>query len=127
MIEKRKNTRFQSLARVKIEGVNDGELILKDISVTGCRIECATITEIEPIQQYKVEIIPEGDANVGSFDFLVESKWVRINGNSCEVGFVIINFPKGKLFQRYVDYLAWRYSHGNSMTKSNILGPNPLL
>ena len=125
MFEHRRNSRFQSSARVIIEGVSEEETHLKDISVTGCRVAFTSMTNIEPAMQYKVEIIPESIAAIGSFDFLVESKWVQVNGNSCEVGFSIISFPKAKKFQRYVDYLSWRYFQGNSMTKDNY--PTPLL
>jgi hypothetical protein len=40
----------------------------------------------------------------------VEARWVRGGDYSCEVGFSITASPKGKAFQRYVDYLSWRSS-----------------
>jgi hypothetical protein len=35
---------------------------------------------------------------------------MRAQGYSCDVGFQILESPKGKEFQRFVDYLAWRSS-----------------
>ncbi|MDR1617669.1 MAG: PilZ domain-containing protein, partial [Treponema sp.] len=65
---------------------------------------------IKPDIQYRLEIFPEGASNIGSFEISVESKWVRAGSYSSEVGFSIVASPKGKLFQRYVDYLDWRHS-----------------
>jgi hypothetical protein len=64
--------------------------------------------DIKPNVSYKVEVIPEAAAEIGSFEITVESRWIRTGGYSCEVGFRITASPKGKLFQRYVDYLTWR-------------------
>jgi hypothetical protein len=110
MQENRKNRRYQTLARVKISGVLEGEMLLKDLSVTGCCVECTSLLDIKPDTQYRLEIFPEGVSNIGGFDLFVESKWIRTGNYSGEVGFNIIASPKGKLFQRYVDYLAWRHS-----------------
>jgi hypothetical protein len=66
--------------------------------------------DIMPDTHYKLEIIPESAAGIGVFELSVESKWIRSGGYSCEIGFSILESPKGKLFQRYVDYLSWRNS-----------------
>jgi hypothetical protein len=52
-----------------------------------------------------------------------EARWIRVNVNTSEAGFMIIDSPKGKQFQNYVDYLSWRYSHGKSMTSEDISEP----
>ena len=122
MTEQRKNTRYHTLARVEIEGVNEGEALLKDISVTGCCVECTAYAEAKLNIQYKLRIIPESSAKIGMFDLLVESRWIHSGSYSCEIGFFIMESPKGKAFQRYVDYLSWRYSHGNSMTGGHLGG-----
>ena len=114
MIEMRKNARYQSLAGAKIEGVSEGDTLLKDISVTGCKVECTTYVEIKLNMQYKMEVIPESAAKIGGFDLLVESRWIHSAGYSSEIGFAIIESPKKKLFQRYVDYLSWRASKGTT-------------
>ena len=115
MIEKRKNVRYKSFARAKIEGASEGDTLLKDLSITGGRVECTSYAELKPNVRYNIEIIPEDAAKVGAFDLVVESTWMRSEGYSSEIGFVIVEFPKKKEFQRYVDYLSWRYSQGNSM------------
>ena len=116
MTEQRKHTRYETLAKVKIEGVSEEEPLLKDISITGCRAECASFTEIKLGAQFKLEILPESASKIDPFDLLAESKWLRTGAYSYEIGFSILESPKGKQFQRYVDYLSWRYSHGSSMT-----------
>jgi len=111
MDEKRKNTRFKTFAKARIMGVSEGETILKDLSVTGCLVECTSYAGIETNKRYGLEIIPESAADIGEFELLSEVRWMRSEGYSCEIGFIIIESPKGKLFQRYVDYLSWRASH----------------
>jgi len=89
-------------------GVFEGEGLLKNLSITGCCIECTTAVDIKGGAAYQLQIIPESLAGIGSFELTVESRWIRTEGYSCEIGFTISAFPKGKLFQRYVDYLSWR-------------------
>jgi hypothetical protein len=110
MFQERKNIRYHTLAKARINGVFEGDAILKDLSITGCCIECTMHVDIMPNVQYKLEIIPEKIAKIGEFDLTVECRW-KISGEySCEIGFSVIASPKGKLFERYVDYLAWRSS-----------------
>ena len=116
MIEQRKHSRYKTIAKAKIEGISEGETLLKDISITGCLVECTSYSDITNGKQYTLKIIPEPAAKIGAFEFLVEVKWLRTENYSCNIGFIIVRSPKGKLFQRYVDYLSWRYSHGSSMT-----------
>jgi hypothetical protein len=116
MIELRKHFRYKTHAKVKLKEYGEEEFTLKNLSVTGCRMECTIDTKIMPQRHYKLEIIPESDAKIEAFSLETESKWIHLKSNSCEAGFLITEPPKGKQFQRYVDYLAWRYSQGNSMT-----------
>jgi hypothetical protein len=84
------------------------ENLLKDISVTGCRIECSSLANMQLDTTYILEIIPEAGAKIGHFELEAKTVWIHSSGYSGDVGFQIIASPKGKLFQRYVDYLSWR-------------------
>jgi hypothetical protein len=108
MFNERKSVRYPAHARARIPAAFTGEAFLRDISITGCCIECTTNIDIKANLSYKIEISPEASAEIGNFEVTAESRWVRTGGYSCEVGFRIIASPKGKLFQRYVDYLSWR-------------------
>jgi hypothetical protein len=110
MQEKRKNTRYRSRARASIPGIFEGDAILKDISITGCSIEYTVQVDVKPNTKYTIQIFPEGASGIGQFDILTECRWFRGAGNSYEIGFMIIESPKGKQFQRYVDYLTWQSS-----------------
>ncbi|MDR3139283.1 MAG: PilZ domain-containing protein [Treponema sp.] len=110
MIEKRKHIRYRTLVKACIIGVPDGDVIVKDLSVTGCRIEAATYISIAPNTTYTLEVTPEHAAKIGKFELSVESRWMRAGIDSCEIGFAILASPKGKFFERYVDYLAWQSS-----------------
>ena len=116
MPEQRKDTRYETLVKVQIEGKDDIETYLKDISVTGCRVECKAFPNIEYNAMYKLKITPENTPHTEAFVLEVIPRWVRAGNYSCEIGFFIMEFPKGKQFQSYVDFLAWRYAHGKSMT-----------
>ena len=104
----RKSARFPAHARVRIPKVFDGEALLKDLSITGCGIESTVYLDVKPGIRYSMEIIPEKSSDVDKFNLEVESRWVRAQDYSCEIGFSIVASPKGKHFQRYVDYLSFR-------------------
>jgi hypothetical protein len=108
MFENRKNVRYPALARAVLPEVFDGEALLKDLSITGCCLEYTMFVDVKPNAGYKVRIIPDTAAKIAPFELQVESRWVRAGGYSCEIGFAIVVSPKGRDFQRYVDYLAWR-------------------
>lgn len=110
MITQRKNDRYPSIARVRLPEVFEGEAVLKDISITGCCIECTVYAGVEPGAEHRIEVLPEAVSHIGKFDLLVEVRWIRPVGYSCDIGFSVLESPKGKLFQRYVDYLNWRSS-----------------
>ncbi|MDR2072600.1 MAG: PilZ domain-containing protein [Spirochaetaceae bacterium] len=106
--DKRKTRRYPSIARVQIPEVFSGSALLKDISITGCRIECTMHVDIKEQTAYTITLHPEVAAKIHSFDLTVECKWFRPGHYSCDIGFEIKKSPKGKDFQRYVDYLSWR-------------------
>ena len=126
-IEQRKDARYESSAKAIIEGASKETALLKDISVTGCKVELPAYAAIEQNKKYKLKIIPESASNVESFFLTVESKWIGAGADSYAFGFLIIESPKGKQFQRYVDYLSWRYSQGNSMTGDGGSGISPAI
>jgi hypothetical protein len=96
------------MARARIPGVFSGDGLLKDISITGCRIECTMQVDVKETANYKITLHPEDAARVGSFDLTAECKWLHPGRYSCDIGFEIKESPKGKNFQKYVDYLSWR-------------------
>jgi len=127
MGEQRKNSRFLTIARAVIKELGKEEFQLKDLSITGCRIEYPSNIEILLNTRFSIKIIPEKEAKINPFLITAESKWVGVNGNLYEAGFMIIESPKGKQFQNYVDYLSWRYSQGKSMTSEDISEPPTIM
>jgi hypothetical protein len=106
--EKRKNVRYQTIARVCIPGVLEGDALLKDISITGCSIESTAFADIQTNTPYMLEVKPEAASKIAKFELSVEVRWLKTSGDSYEAGFMVTASPKGKQFERYVDYLAWR-------------------
>ncbi|MDR0449655.1 MAG: PilZ domain-containing protein [Treponema sp.] len=117
--ENRRYTRYRSLARVKFPDRVGEECLLKDISVTGCRVECSSLMDLKANALYILEVIPEAAAKIGKFNLEVSSIWIRPGDYSSDAGFSIVASPKGKLFQRYVDYLAWRDNHPGRVAKAD--------
>jgi len=111
MLENRRSPRYGAMARAFISGVLQGECLLKNISITGCCVECTGAADIQPKTRYELKIKPEAASHIGSFQLEVECKWVRNDNYTAELGFAIVASPKGKKFQRYVDYLAYRHAH----------------
>jgi hypothetical protein len=109
--EGRSHVRYRSLARVRFQG-RSGQLgkenLLKNISILGCCVECTSLADIHIDVPYVLEVMPEPIAGIGHFTLDVKAVWIRPAGYSGDAGFVITASPKGKLFQRYVDYLSWR-------------------
>ena len=111
MLENRKNPRYRSLARVRIPGVLEGDNLLKDLSITGCCVECTAYTDIQPGSLHQLKVEPESAAKIGSFELSVELIWIRSGGYATEVGFAVAASPRNnKEFQRYLDYLSYRSS-----------------
>ena len=107
MLELRRSVRYTSFARAKIEGLHEGDALLRDISVTGCRLEFSAAMAFEQNQAFMIEISPETKSDIGPFELEAMPIWSRANYDSFEVGFSILSSPRGKSFLRYVDYLAW--------------------
>ncbi|GAB1482916.1 hypothetical protein MASR2M78_17320 [Treponema sp.] len=110
MIDNRKSNRYPSLAHAKVSGLQEGEALLRDLSVTGCRLEFSAAIAFSEGTKYRIKILPESSAAVESFELDAEPRWSRAGYDSFEIGFDIQSSPKGKSFQRYVDYLSWRSS-----------------
>ena len=115
MLDKRKSPRYKTQAQARIPNILEGENLVRDISITGCCIEYPVIdysvlAEIKPETVYQLEIMPEKNAKIDNFVLEVEVIWLRSEGNSGVIGFNVVASPKGKEFQYYVDYLAYRSS-----------------
>jgi len=108
MLENRKNPRYREFAHVRIPELPGAENILKDISVTGCCVECTGAADLREGNQYQIEILPEKTSHIGKFELTVEQKWMQSGDYAADVGFIIVASPKGRHFQNYVDYLAYR-------------------
>jgi hypothetical protein len=111
--DKRKNHRYPSIARAVLPKFFSGDALLKDLSVTGCCIECTMRVDVEIGGSYRLRIIPEEASGIGHFEVTAECRWFRPAEYSCDIGFAVTKSPKGKPFARYVDYLVWR-SNQNS-------------
>jgi hypothetical protein len=89
-----------------------GELFIKNLSITGCCLECqGNISLPQPEETCLIEIKPEPPARIGKFEFEAECKWVRHTESTSEIGLTVIGSPHGRHFQNYVDYIAYYQSN----------------
>ena len=127
MTEQREKVRLVALAKIDLEALKEGKTLLKNISITGCCLLCPISTNIELNTKYGLEITPEGSAEIDLFDLLAESRWIRACAGFFEIGFFILESPKGDQFLRYVDYLSWRCSQGIGVTGESYVKILPLV
>ena len=106
--ENRKERRYPSIAHARIPELFTGDALLRDISITGCRIECTMHIDIKENARYTITVLPEKSAGVDQFDLIADCKWFHFSSNSYSAGFTIIKSPGKKDFEKYVDYLSWR-------------------
>jgi hypothetical protein len=99
------------MCKARIENVLEGDVVLKNLSITGCCLECsANFDNLKPNEKYTIDIEPEKVSHIDEFNLEVECRWIRKRNNICEIGFQIVASPKGKGFQSYVDYLTYHSS-----------------
>jgi len=108
MWEERK-PRYDTKGRAHISGLKKNDILLKNLSVTGCCLNCAeNIEEIKIGETYEIKIKPEKASHTGEFEFHAECKWIRAADLTYEIGFSITASPKGRHFQNYVNYITYQ-------------------
>jgi hypothetical protein len=112
MKEMRRAPRYPTFAKARIDGFAEGEALLKDLSVTGCRLEFSAAIAFSLADLCRIRIMPEDRSSVEAFEIEANPLWSRAGYDSFEVGFSIGASPKGRFFERYVDYLAWKAARG---------------
>jgi len=103
-----RSPRYRTTCRAHIEKVMEGEVVLKNLSITGCCLECSSnFDNLRPDEHYQLDIEPEKPSKIDEFMLEVQCRWIRKRDSICEIGFHIVASPKGKSFQNYVDFLAY--------------------
>lgn len=106
MRENRLNPRYNTMSRARITGVLEGDVKLKNLSITGCCLECkSNHDKIKVNETYRIDIIPKKILKK-EFEIEAECVWIRDRDDLCEIGFHIIFSPTGRHFENYVNYLA---------------------
>ena len=112
MLVNREKPRYNTMGQAHISGVTEKGILLKNLSITGCCLECTEINEkIKNGEIYEIIIKPERASHTGEFRFQAECKWIRKTDSSCEMGFNVTASPTGKFFKNYVDYLTYHSNH----------------
>jgi len=111
MGELRNSPRYATTCHAHIDNVLEGDVKLKNLSITGCCLECSdNFDNLKPSEKHTIDIEPERASHIDDFSLEVECRWIRKKSHVCEIGFQIVGSPKGKSFQSYVDYLTYHSS-----------------
>jgi len=111
MHENRINPRYYTKGHARIPGISKNDLLLRNLSITGCCLECKeTKDSIKLSEIYQIEIKPESASHIGKFELKAECKWIRNKDDINEIGFSVTVSPQGKCFQNYVDFIAYHHS-----------------
>jgi len=108
MLDTRAFPRYASLAQARLDHIDYTMGILRDLSITGCRLEFSVAIALEIGKNYKIIIYPEEASRIAAFEIIGENRWNRAGYDAFESGFFILKSPSGKAFERYLDYLSWR-------------------
>ncbi len=108
MIDKRANPRYSSIAQARLAHIDYAAGIVRDLSITGCRLEFSVAIALEIGKDYPIAVYPEAASGIDPFEIIGETRWNRAGYDAFEIGFFIRRSPSGKAFERYLDYLSWR-------------------
>jgi hypothetical protein len=108
MYEKRAVPRYVSLAQARLDHIDYTLGFLRDLSITGCRLEFSVAIALDTGKEYKIIIYPEEVSHIEPFEIIGENRWNRAGYDAFESGFFFRSSPTGKAFERYLDYLTWR-------------------
>jgi hypothetical protein len=116
MFNKRAYPRYSSLAQARLDHIDYTMGILKDLSITGCRLEFSVAIALRAGETYRIIIYPEAASHISPFEILGENRWNRAGYDAFESGFFFHTSPSGKAFESYLDYLAWRSNNASGET-----------
>jgi hypothetical protein len=97
----RKEKRYPASAQVQME---QSVLLLKDVSPNGGCIQSREFLELVPNGSYTIAIFPEEESRIDAFEVDIISRWVRMNRNGLESGFIMVMRPGSKV-EDYIAYL----------------------
>jgi hypothetical protein len=96
--------RYSCIVRVGINGF-EGEARLKNISSGGFLMESRTYVAITAGDRYTMQIRPEADSGLKLFELAVEVRWIQSSEVKFSVGFLVIQPPSNRSFEKYFDHV----------------------
>jgi hypothetical protein len=93
-----------TMARIAINGF-EGEALLKNISVGGFCMESRTYAALGVGEQYIINITPENNSRLSSFDLEIEVRWIKSTEKNFMTGLLIINPSSNRSLEKYIEYI----------------------
>jgi hypothetical protein len=109
---RRMEERYSTNARVRML---ESELLLKNISLHGGRIQGDEFIDVVPNEKYTIAIIPEQESNIDKFEVDILSKWVKIKISGTESGFILL--LGSETVEGYVEYLKKKLTNAKEIIK----------
>jgi hypothetical protein len=96
--------RYVTITRVSINGF-EGEAVLRNVSTGGFCMESRTYAAIDAGGHYTMWIKPEATSGVKFFELEVEVRWIKSTETKFSCGFLVVNYPVDRSFEKYIDYI----------------------
>lgn len=103
--EKRRDPRFEDVARVDIPDLCIFPGVLIDISQLGCKVRFSAELEPDMESDYELKITPAGKNSSEGFVLIVHPMWKSIDSGSSEIGFRILRSPGTRQLVQHVKNL----------------------
>jgi hypothetical protein len=101
---KSREPRYNCVAFVSVNGF-EGEAILNNINTGGYRMESRTYASLVPGDHHTMRIRPDDNSGIKSFEVQVEVRWIKSTETRFSAGFLIIQRPADRSFEKYIDYI----------------------
>lgn len=106
VLENRKFTRYDDVARVEAPDICIFPGVLLDVSQKGCRIRFPVPVQPDMDRDYELKLTPTRSSKFQSFILIGHPMWNSDNNNYSELGFEILHSPGILLFKEYLNNLA---------------------
>jgi hypothetical protein len=99
--------RYKCVVFVSINGF-EGEAVLSNINTSGYCMKSKTYAALVPGDRHTMQIRPESRSGIKPFEMGVEVRWVKSTETWFSAGFLVIERPSDRSFEKYIKYVKGR-------------------
>ncbi|MDR2740626.1 MAG: PilZ domain-containing protein [Treponema sp.] len=105
--EKLREPRYKCVVFVNINGF-EGEAVLSNINTGGYCMESRTYAALAPGDRHIMQIRPEPHSGIKPFEMEVEVRWIKSTETRFSAGFLVMERPVDRSFEKYIEYVKGR-------------------